>query len=331
MDQTSRAKRLLDVEEVVNWACQELAACRAAPADLRPGGLAISRLDASLVGRWTFPPGIPSVSPMFAGGFASAVSASTAGSSWRRGGGSSRWADPDPDALAIEAAIGGLAARMAGFAAPEELALDIGLAVDIDGAFAHSLANVGNLLLAHGRMGNRPEWRSEPPAATPRLAANGKPGVWRRAAAAEPILGGGLVEREYEEAVSSLKRRDTYPDGSYGVIDWDPDPQAGVVSGRADYLAWRLGLETLAAELSGTLQAIAALPPAAALLPWLGEADALKPADLFGAGARRVYSRMEQSAISARRSARERRVRAVSPGKTRRPPRLGKLTAGSGR
>ena len=65
----------------------------------------------------------------------------------------------DPDAVTVEAAVGMLPKRMTAYTAPEELALDIGLDVDIDGAFAAPLANVTNIVLTHGRTRQSPDYR----------------------------------------------------------------------------------------------------------------------------------------------------------------------------
>jgi hypothetical protein len=303
----ARARRMLDVEDVVSWACQELARKRMVPASRTPIPALAPREAASLVGRWTAPPGFPSISPMFAPGFAARAA-------------SARGAPPDGDAFLVEAAIGAMPGRLAGLPAPDELALDIGGDVDVEGAFAAALRSVEGALYAHGRLGSRPVWDAGPPRASPKLAANGKPGVWRTLRIAEPLFGERWGERDVEEPVTALKRRDVYPEGAYGVIEWDPPPQV-IVNARADYLAWRIALDGLAEALSGRLERLTALPPAAALTPWRGDRDGDKPRDLFGAGAERVYSAREQMALAARRANRARRPLAVGPGFQRRPAR----------
>jgi len=231
----------------------------------------------------------------------------------------------DPDALTVEAAIGMLPTRMAAYTAPEELALDIGLDVDIDGAFAAPLANVTNIVLAHGRLGKRPAIGLETPIPVPKLAPNGKPGVWQLQCAVEKTITGDQVERLFEAPVQGA-RRGVYPSGSYCVIEFEPSPQS-VANDRAEYLVWRLALGELAELLSGRLELIAALPPAAAMAPWLGQVDGDKPVDLFRPGADRVYTAMQALALRARREARTRRTIAPSSGKLRRPARPGRLEA----
>ena len=312
------AKRLMDVEDVVRWACGQGLGTRSGPPSRHPAGMNLPRAEASLVGRWSGPAGYPEISPMFAGAFA------TGGSSRGGGAGRARFgsAEPDPDALVVEAAIAALGDAMTERTAPEALALDIGLPVDVDGAYAAAIANIVNLTLAHGRLASRPLLGPERPAPYPKAAPNGKPGVWRLETWSEPTVEGGKVEREVETRAAPV-RRDLYPTGAYCRLEWDPDPQS-IVYARAVYLAWRQGLEALAESLSGRMERIAALPPAAALAPWLGDRDGDKPRDLFGPGAERVYTRAEALAIQARREARERRRPMVGTTPARRPARPGK-------
>jgi len=304
MDQTTRALKPMDVEEVLKWACgQEL------PRKGRPAAApTLRRLDrgrdAELVGRWIWPAGFPAISPMFAHGFVTA--------------GNPRGGPPDQDALLVETAIGAVGAAMAGRNAPDELALDIGLGVDIDGAFASALGNVGNLLLAHGRLGNRPSIGAWEPKCSPRLAMNGKPGVWRINRIVEPGFGGRSVERDVEEPAPALKGR-TWPTGAYGALEWDPDPQL-VVNDRAEYLVWRLGLDELSRMLSGRLARIAALPTRAAMAPWLGHVDGDGIVDLFQPGTH-VYAARDAAAMRGRR---ERRVLSTRAPGARRPARPGR-------
>lgn len=313
MTHSQGAKRLMDVEDVVRWALSRPADRGAAPQGTQIcGGMNVPRSEASLVGRWTWPASFPSISPMFAGGYAT--------------GGVARPKGPiDPDAAIVEAAIGEIGEAMAGLAAPEAIALDIGLPVDIDGAVAAALANVKNLVLAHGRLGNRPAYGIWAPQARARRTPNGKPGVWKIERWREPTINGGFVERDVERPVQPM-RRDLYPAGSYGLIDWDPDAQL-IVNDRAEYFVWRMALEALCAALSERMARIAALPPAAALAPWFGELDGDKPRDLFGPGAERVYSRLEAQAVAARRETRERRRVTTSGGVARRPARPGRGAA----
>ena len=216
---------------------------------------------------------------------------------------SGRGGEPDPDALAIEAAILALVGPALLTQGLEEAVVsDIGLPVDAEGALAASFANAPNLVLAHGRLGTRPDAGSAAFRVQPRLAPNGKPGVWRTERLTDPLGG----ERDYENPVKAI-RRDLYPTGAFCRIEFEPDPQL-VVNDRADYCAWRLALEALAEALSGKLERISALPPAAALFPWTGERDGERPRGLFGPGADRVYSGGEAAGLAVSRARGERRA-----------------------
>lgn len=186
MGSQAGAKRVVDVEDAVRWACaEELPKKRLAAAGALPRlGALLPRHERTVVGPWTRPAGFPEISPMFARGYST-------GSIARSG----RGGEPDPDALAIEAAI----LALVGPALPrqgleEAVVSDIGLPVDAEGALAASFANAPNLVLAHGRLGTRPDAGSAAFQVTPRLAPNGKPGVWRTERLTDPLGG----ERDYE-------------------------------------------------------------------------------------------------------------------------------------
>ena len=197
------AKRLMDVEDVVAWACsQELVKKRPASSGRHLPTMDLERGDGELVGRWTRPFGFPSISPMFRPGFGG-------GASRQRGG------EPDPDALIVEAAILALPPRIVGLEPPAALAEGIGLLpIDVAGAFAAAVANIVNIVLAYGRLGKRPALGDDPPTVRPRLAANGKPGVWIMRRELEPTLDGAGVERALEQPGKAI-RKDVYAPGSF--------------------------------------------------------------------------------------------------------------------
>ena len=203
MGSQAGAKRVVDVEDAVKWACaEELPKKRPAAAGALPRlGALLPRHERTVVGPWTRPAGFPEISPMFARGYSTG--------SFARSG---RGGDPDPDALAIEAAILALVGPALLTQGLEEAVVsDIGLPVDAEGALAASFANAPNLVLAHGRLGTRPDAGSAAFHVTPRLAPNGKPGVWRTERLTDPLGG----ERDYENPVKAI-RRDLYPHG--GVL-----------------------------------------------------------------------------------------------------------------
>ena len=108
--------------------------------------------------------------------------------------------------------------------------------------------------------------------------------------------------------------------GAFCRIEYEPDPQI-VINDRADYCAWRISLEALAEALSGRLETITALAPAAALFSWTGELDGDRPRDLFVPGAERFFTgaqerELEGAALSPRATAAATawRVSQASPG-----------------
>src|SRR5258708_12745855 len=64
-------------------------------------------------------------------------------------------------------------------------------------------------------------------------------------------------------------RAGLYRQGAYCTLVYRPSP-AGVVAERAEYAAWRMGLEILAGGLQGRPSAIPVLTPAAARPPRAG-------------------------------------------------------------
>jgi hypothetical protein len=324
------ARRVIDVEDVVAWAYgDELNKRRATETPYN-----LSRHDASLVGRWTSPPGFPEISPMFRSVFAGGGSASTAGSSWDHARLPPGAGAPDPDALAIETAIAALGETMAGLTAPEELALDLGFPVDVDGAFAAALANVVNIVRVHGALKRRPVLGVESPNPQPVMGVNGKTAIVRmttvRFKTVERDESGRQVEARREaEAPAARIRSDLYEAGAFCKLKWDPDPKI-MVNERAEYLIWRLALDRLAGALSGKLARFAVIAPSAPLAPWLGDRDSGKPAALMAQGVAGVYTALEILTLEARLANRERRRPNFRRQDLRRPQRPGRSATGDG-
>jgi hypothetical protein len=249
------------------------------------------------------------MSPMFAAGL---------GTSGARG------AAPQPDSLAVEAAIGEVAEAMRAILTDgphpelvERADLTFGLGfknLDVQGALQAALANVRNLLLVHGRLRSRPPIRLEPSEVRPKLAENGKPGVFRLACVYEPTWEDHAPETtRWVEVRAVAKRKDLYPNGAYCRLEYEPNQQ-DVLNERGEYVVWRAGLVALAEALHGRLERYSALPPVAAATPWLGEADGAPIRDVFAPGAEGVYRGDEASALNAQRAASRRRR--VSGGNT---------------
>src|SRR5258708_29428288 len=118
-------------------------------------------------------------------------------------------------------------------------------------------------------------------------------------------------------------RAGLYRQGAYCTLVYRPSP-AGVVAQRAEYAAWRMGLEILAGELDGRLSAIAVLTPAAAWRPWCfdrgsaGEGEQHgRPPELFKALRDEPYPRETREQVAARRRAAQRRALAPRMEQTR--------------
>ncbi len=273
------------------WAAAELSRKRPGNVTALPT-FDVARADREIVGKWTRPMGYPPMSPMFAAGLSRA--------------GAARGDPPHADALVVEEALGRM--RLGPEWEPEEragLTHGLGFPLAWREAARASLANAQNLALVHGRLASRPSVSRDPPSCGPKLGANGKPGVWRRERWAEQGFGDRMSERDVETPCAAT-RKGVYPAGAYGVLVWEPDPQA-MVNERADYFAWRLALCWLASELEGALESRAALSPRAAARPWMGERDAAPVADPFAPGAMGVYGPEEAASMAAERGRGRRR------------------------
>ncbi len=283
-------KKLVDVEDLMVWAADELSRKRP-PQSQRRAPLDLGSSARELVGKWDRPMGYPTVSPMFAPGFG------------RGGFGAGRGEPPHPDALIVEQAIERLRLADYGVSASIEtwLTYGLGFSVDTAGALRAALFGVADLLIVHGRLASRPSLHLGPPTSSPARAPNGKPGVWRRERWAEATFGENRADSERDvEVACPPKRRDLYPTGAYCRLDWDPGAQA-LVNERAEYSAWRAGLAWLAEELSGRLESRAPLSPRAAMRPWAGERDGEPVRDLFGPAEKMVFGPEDAASLSAER------------------------------
>lgn len=99
------------------------------------------------------------------------------------------------------------------------------------------------LVTMHAIKGTRPDWWEETPRPMPTPARKGP---------------NAMINGE-------CKGRNLYSLGSHCPLIWDPSPLS-VISSRAEYVAWRQGLEHLAATLE--LAKFTALPPKAPSAPW---------------------------------------------------------------
>ena len=265
---------------LVRWACEKLPTIRPSKRAVLSGDdplAGVDKSDRELVGRWLKPASFPMIQPMFIGGFAQATRANMR---------------PPQDALSLEAAIRALPETVRRLQAPAELGHGIGLPVDADAAWTRARAMIANLLLVHGRLGNRPVC-DDGFVVSPVLAKNGQPAVLKLAAIAEAGAFGDV--EDVREVRASRIGRDRYEDGAYCRLEYEPDPQS-VVQDRAEYCAWRIGLDRLAAALDGKLEQFAVKPTAAPWAPWVSPSPG--HAEIATAAARRL--RRSDDAVASR-------------------------------
>jgi hypothetical protein len=103
-------------------------------------------------------------------------------------------------------------------------------------------------------------------------------------------------------------RKGVYRVGAYCPLTWRPDPERLVVE-RAEWAAWRMGLDLLWRDMEGRLESIAPLPPAAPWRPWAGEQEAHgRPPELFCGQRDEPYRQEIREQAAARRRAAQRRA-----------------------
>jgi hypothetical protein len=215
--------------------------------------------------------------------------------------------EPHPDALMIEAAVRALAQwRGHTFGQDPDNSDPAGLTWGFTGldaghvqAAAEAIAMMTGLVTCHARAGTRPAWSRELPRPFPGNGGNGKPRVLvdeiyaeiydRRRDKTRHVPVAGLPRGRapagapiYTEAVPAPPlRKDVYRMGAYCPLEWRPAP-AKIAAGRAEYAAWRMGLQLLWQALEGALSSIAPLPPAAPWRPWCFDKGSAGARDLHG-------------------------------------------------
>jgi hypothetical protein len=258
--------------------------------------------------------------------------------------------EPDPDAITMEAAVTGLAAWAGHGFGPDPTAAGLmhgidHIAVDHVQAGMEAVAAMAGIIAVHARAGTRPRWSRRLPEPLQITGPNGKPKVLidetfvekfdRKGVYYEPDPDPPPGAITFMKAVPSPHiRAGLYRQGAYCPLMYRPSP-TGVVAERAEYAAWRMGLEILAGELEGRLSAIAVLTPAAPWRPWCfdrgsaGEGEQHgRPPELFKALRDDPYRRLTREQEAARRRAGQRRrglqvraeeVRPVQRSPARRP------------
>lgn len=325
------AKRFLDIEYALRWAYRDELPKQHAP-PRRLGAHTQERVWSP----YTFPAGYPEVSPSFREATAGGPSGGYADDPWSRDPGFPQaLGEPHPDAIVIEAAVKALEAwKGHGFGPnPAESGLMHGIdhmAVDHVQAGMEAVAMMAGIISVHARAATRPRWSRKLPEPFPDNGANGKPKVLieetfvemvdRKGVYYEPVSSFDKGSGPPPGAITFIKavptrriRAGLYRHGAYCPLLYRPSP-AGIVAERAEYAAWRMGLEVLAGELEGRLSAIAVLTPAAAWRPWCfdrgsageGEQHGRVP-ELFRALRDEPYRRETREQAAAKRRAAQRR------------------------
>jgi hypothetical protein len=191
-----------------------------------------------------------------------------------------------------------------------------------------AVAMMAGLVAVHARAGTRPRWSRELPEPFPDIGENGKPPVLVDEVFVEKVDRHGVYyapDRNpppraitFVQAVPSPHiRKALYRTGAYCPLIYRPSP-AGIVRERAEYAAWRMGLELLQASLEGALSSLAPLPPAAPWRPWAGEREAHgRVPELFRGQRDEPYRRLTREQEAARRGAAQRRRLQVRTEETR--------------
>jgi hypothetical protein len=319
------AKRFVDIEYALRWAYRdELPKRHALPRRLG------THTQERVWSPYTFPAGYPEVSPSFREATAGGPSGGYADGWSRDPGFPQALGEPHPDAIAIEAAVKGLEAWQGHGFGPDPTAAGLmhgidHMAVDHVQAGMEAVAAMAGIISVHARAATRPRWSRKLPEPFPDNGQNGKPKVLIEETFVEMVDRKGVYYEPVSDpppgAITFIKavpsppiRAGLYRPGAYCPLIYRPSP-AGIVAERAEYAAWRMGLEILAGELEGKLGAIAVLTPAAAWRPWCfdrgsaGEGEQHgRPPKLFKALRDEPYRRETREQAAAKRRAAQRRA-----------------------
>jgi hypothetical protein len=312
------AKRFLDVEYALRWAYRdELPKRHALPRRLG------THTQERVWSPYTFPASYPEVSPSFREATAGGPSGGYADGWSRDPGFPQALGEPHPNAIVIEAAVKALEAwKGHGFGPdPAQSGLMDGIEhMDIDHVQAgmEAVAAMAGIVSVNARAATRPRWSRKLPEPFPDNGQNGKPRVLIDETFVEMVDRKGVYYEPTRDpepgAITFTKavpirsiRAGLYREGAYCPLLYRPSP-AGVVAQRAEYAAWRIGLEILAGELDGRLNSIGVLTPAAPWRPWAGQDEMHgRPPELFKALRDEPYRRETREQVAARRRAAQRR------------------------
>jgi hypothetical protein len=199
------------------------------------------------------------------------------------------------------------------------------MAIDHVQAGMEAVAAMVGIISVNARAATRPRWSRKLPEPFPDNGQNGKPRVLidetfvemvdRKGVYYEPVSSPPPGAITFIKAVPSPPiRAGLYRQGAYCPLVYRPSP-AGVVAERAEYAAWRMGLQLLQESLEGVLFSLAPLSPAAPWRPWCfdrgsaGEGEQHgRPPELFRGQRDEPYRRETREQVAARRRAAQRRA-----------------------
>jgi hypothetical protein len=295
--QNVRAKRFLDIEVALRWAYRDELPKRQRGGSWM-GGTALSPVGAMFSGdeQGDRDPGFPAA-----------------------------LGEPHPDALLIEASVKGLDAWFGHGFGPDPTAAGLmygieHMELDHVQAGVEAVAAMAAIVAVHARTGTRPAWPQELPKPFPDRGGNGKPRVLIDEIFVETLDNRGRTyfapTRNPPPGAISYRapvpappvRKGAYRIGSYCPLVYRPVP-ARVLADRAEYAAWRMGLELLCQALAGKLASIAPLPAAAPWRPWAGEGELHgRVPELFKGRREDSYRRETREQAAARRRSAQRRA-----------------------
>ena len=269
----SGPKRVLDIERALSWAYREelpkrqrrLAFENAVDRPrMQPSPLARMMALATPIDSWSRHPGFPAALE-----------------------------DAHPDALAIESAVHRLWQADL-IPDPAEYASElVRLVSDLDQYGRAAVGRLVELVMTSAKLADRPPIPDAPRPGPLTSPVNGQIAVRQLLGPSEGQRdGSGGPAKAIREVPAKAIRKNEYRKGAYCPLRWFPNP-ASIVRERAEYLAWWLALEWLAAELC-EVDSLIITPPSAPRRPWAEPEP--------GPGEGRILSDLRDAATAGRRA-----------------------------
>lgn len=261
----------LDIEHTLSWAYQQ---------ELPKRGKAVL----AELGMNVKPAGFGSVSPMF-----QMASLGVAIDFSREPGFAPSEGPPHPDALLIADAVTACRDELEHYPWPT-LRLNAGMErlvddEEVERIWRQASRTLSTLLVLRAKLGDRPSLDpSSLPRPSPVLGSNGKPRYVRDVTRMtykwneEKGVDKPSIPQTYQEPVRPHRAGSgyAYKPGAYAELKWEPKPSDAVLE-RAEYAAWRIGLDLIYHAIHDQLEEIRIAPTAAPRLPWTNNETAERP------------------------------------------------------